>query len=72
MLIALMCLLILVNDISGYFESIKSPLNAQVISIGISPFSTEQAAETESPEFAVSALKEIGPNCGPTEFHTFD
>ena len=52
--------------LESFDESIGTELKAQEISIGMSPFETEQATDTESPSFVVSVLKAIGKSCGPT------
>jgi hypothetical protein len=44
-----------------------SPFNAHVTSIGRSPFTTVQTAETASPQFAGSSPIENGAICGATE-----
>lgn len=68
MLSVLRCLLILVTVILESLDvSIATPLNAHDISMGMSPFKIEQGTDTESPEFATSALNAIGRSCGPTE-----
>lgn len=43
------------------------PLNAQVMSIGKSPFRIEQVAEIASPEFTGSSPNVNGKICGATE-----
>lgn len=49
-------LLVVVTDIRS-FSSIGIPFNAHVISNGVSPLTTVQTAETESPQFtALSAI----------------
>lgn len=68
MLRVLRCLLILVIVILASLDvSMGTPLNAQDMSMGMSPFKIEQGTDTESPELATSALKAIGRSCGPTE-----
>jgi len=46
--------------------SIDVPLKAQVISMGWSPFVTEQVTETNSPQLAGSSPKAKGSICGAT------
>lgn len=68
MMRVLKCLLILVIVIPVSFDvSIGTPLNAHVMSIGISPFRIEQGTDTESPQLATSALKVMGRSCGATK-----
>ena len=67
MLSVLRCLFMRLIVMAGSLpESRSLPAKAQPMSNGVSPFSTEQATETESPSFAGSALNAIGSSCGAT------